>query len=150
MNLIESDNIVKINIYPLPPRLYPTCIRNMRISPNLSNYRPLKFCDINIAQCFHWTGQLLYHLITTDRLVNLGRMTIHPKRPTSISDISGLNAFISSGPRKLNYCRLEKRGYFYYFFLFYTKFLYLLSAFFWLFLTLKINLETTCSLLQIN
>ena len=69
--------------------MYPTCIRNMCISPNLSNlYRPLKFCDINIAQCFHCTGHLLYHLITTDRLVNLGRMAMHPKRLALIFDIS--------------------------------------------------------------
>ena len=45
--------------------------------------------------------------ITTDRMVNLERMAMHPKMLASISDISVLNASISSGPRKLDYLRFE-------------------------------------------
>jgi len=45
--------------------------------------------------------------MTTDRLVKLERMAMHRKRLASISDNSVLNAFISSGPRKLDYRRLE-------------------------------------------
>ena len=39
-------------------------------------------------------------------------------KEVSISDNSVLNPFISSGPRKLNYRRLEKRRIFFKFFLF--------------------------------
>jgi len=46
--------------------------------------------------------------MTTDRLVKLERMVMHPKKLASISDNSVFNAFISSGPRKLNYPRLEE------------------------------------------
>ena len=42
--------------------------------------------------------------MTTDRSVDLGRIAMHPKRLASISEINVLNAFVSSGPRKLNYC----------------------------------------------
>ena len=58
--------------------------------------------------------------MTPDRLVNLGRMTMHPKRLASISDISVFNSFISSGLRKLVYHRLGEGSFF-----------YLLSAFSW-------------------
>ena len=44
----------------------------------------------------------------SDRLVNLGRMAMLPKRLASISDISVFNSFISSGPRKLVYRRLRE------------------------------------------
>jgi len=46
--------------------------------------------------------------MTNDRLVNLGRMAMHPKRLDLISDNSVLNAFISKGPRKLNKRRFEE------------------------------------------
>jgi len=55
------------------------------------------------------------------------------------------NAFISSSIRNLNYNRLEYRRIFWnLFYLNKNSFIY----FFLLFLTLKINLELTCSLLQ--
>ena len=43
--------------------------------------------------------------MTTERLVKLERMAMYSKSLASISDNSVLNAFISSGPRKLNYRR---------------------------------------------
>ena len=67
------------------------------------------------------------------------------KEACSFWDNSVINAFILSGPRKLNYRRLEEGWIF--FLLFKIPFLQpsygILS-----FLTLKRNIETTCSLLQ--
>ena len=55
--------------------------------------------------------------MTPDRLVNLGRIAMHPKRLAfSISDISVFTSFISSGTRKLVCRRLgEGRIFFIYF-----------------------------------
>ena len=46
---------------------------------------------------------------STDRLVNLGRMTMHPKRLASVLDISVLNTFTSSSPKNYIIVDLNKK-----------------------------------------
>ena len=91
-------------------------------------YHPWIFSKSLFRRLLTWNRTSM----TTDRLVKLERMAMHKKWLASLSDNSVLNAFISSGPRKLNYRRSEEGGYFYFlFFYFAQKFLFLFTAFLW-------------------
>ena len=46
--------------------------------------------------------------MTTERLVNLGRMAMHPRRLASLSDESILNQFILNGPRRMSFSKFEE------------------------------------------
>jgi len=50
--------------------------------------------------------------VTTDRLVNLGRMAMHPKRLASISDISVLKPLIQAAQENKIIVDWNKEGYF--------------------------------------
>jgi len=65
---------------------------------------PLLDCYKGITPKAFDTEQVIYN---HRQVSQAGKIKMHPKRFASISDNSVLNAFISSGPRKLNYRRLE-------------------------------------------
>ena len=46
--------------------------------------------------------------MTMERLVNLGRMAMHPRRLASLSDESILNQFILNGPRRMSFSKFEE------------------------------------------
>jgi len=92
---------------------------------------PLDFYKVITPKAFD-LNQIIYDILVYDhqQVDQAGKNGDAPKEVCHNFKQQCLNAFISSGPRKLNYCRLEE---FYFLFIFYfeQKFLFLLLAFLW-------------------